>query len=82
MITLKVSNIKMIHIISSTNRVFVIIASIQRVAHRDKLQTSHIYILAGLTLNHKNAINAQTILTHNADNKNIHWSKVIYVYIA
>ncbi len=71
----------MVQIINSTNNVFVIIASNHNVAQSDKLHTSHIYILAGFTLNQRNAINDQTIVIHNVDNKNLHWSKVIYVYI-
>ena len=72
---------KIDHIINSTNNVFVIIANIQSVAHSARLHTSHIYNFAGFILNHKNAINAQTILIHSVDNKNNHCSKVIYVYI-
>ena len=67
--------------INNTNKVFVNIANIQRVAQSDKLHTSHIYILAGFTLNHKNAISVHTILIQKVDNKNNHWSNVMYVYI-
>ena len=59
-------------IIITTNIVLVNIAKIHKLAHKAKLQTSHIYNLAGLTLNHRNATNAHTILIHNVDSKNNH----------
>ena len=54
------------------NIVLVSIAIIHKFAQRARLQTSHIYILAGFTLNHKNATKAQVIVIQRADNKNIH----------
>jgi hypothetical protein len=58
--------------INNTNKVLVSIASIHSVAQSDKLHTSHIYIFAGFTLNHKNATRDHTILIQNVDNRKSH----------